>query len=127
MFVFADEAAQTTLNNFGISEIYKTYPGYTKFSIIDFNSDGIEDLILYGNQAKNFVLHKGLSDSTFAPPVKKFFFFPIDDFKWFNTSDDGENFYIFVSRNRRIAGIVSFTSNYSLRLLNQIDFNSYPS
>ncbi len=127
MFVYINVGTQTMLNNFGVSKIFKTYPGYTKFSFIDYNSDGIDDLILYGNQSKNFVLHQGLADSTFGPAEKKFFFFPIDDFKWFNTSENGKNFYIFVSRNKRIAGIVSFTSNFSLRLLNQIDFNSYPS
>ncbi len=127
LFISANVSAQTLLNNFGISEIIKTYPGFTKFTFIDFNNDGIDDIILYGGQSKSFVLHKGLADSTFAAPEKKFFFFPIDDFKWLTTSKKGENYYLFVSRNKRLAGLVSFTQNYSLRLLSKIEFNSYPS
>ncbi|MBK7104258.1 MAG: hypothetical protein IPH62_03140 [Ignavibacteriae bacterium] len=127
LFISANVSAQTILNNFGISEIIKTYPGFTKFSFIDFNNDGIDDIILYGGQSKSFVLHKGLPDSSFAPPEKKSFFFPIDDFKWLTTSKKGENYYLFVSRNKRLAGLVSFNSNNSLRLLSKIEFNSYPS
>lgn len=127
MFVSANVSAQTLLNNFGNSEIIKTYPGFIKFTFVDFNNDGIDDLILYGGQSKNFVLHKGLPDSTFAPPEKKSFFFPIDDFKWLTSTKKGENYYLFVSRNKRLVGLVTFTSNFSLKLLSKIEFNSYPS
>lgn len=118
--------SQTILNNFGVTEVINTYPGNSKFSFIDFNQDGIDDIIVFGNQEKNFVLHQGLPDSTFAPAEKKFFFFPIDDFKWLTTSNNGSNYYLFVSRNKRLAGLVSFTSNSSLQLLFKTEFNSYP-
>jgi hypothetical protein len=105
----------------------KTYPGYSKFTLIDFNQDGVKDLFLFGNQGKSFVIHEGIKDSTFSAAVKKFFFYPIDDFKWLTKSNEGDDYYIFVSRNKRLAGLVSFTKSYSLRLLNTIEFNSYPS
>lgn len=127
LFLFSNLFSQSTLNNFGISEFVNTYSGYTKFSFVDFDQDGVKDLILYGNNQKNFVLHRGLKDSTFSKPIRKFFFFPIDDFKWLTKSKSGENYYIFISRNKRLTGIVSFTSSYSLQLLNTIEFNSYPS
>ena len=118
---------QTFLNNFGFTEFVKTYPGYSKFTLIDFDEDGVKDLFLFGNQGKSFVIHKGIKDSTFSEAVKKFFFYPIDDFKWLTKSAAGDDYYIFVSRNRRLAGLVSFTKSFSLRLLNTIEFNSYPS
>ncbi len=127
LFLFSNLFSQSTLNNFGISEFVNTYSGYTKFSFVDFDQDGVKDLILYGNNQKNFVLHRGLKDSTFSKPIRKFFFFPIDDFKWLTKSKSGEDYYIFISRNKRLTGIVSFTSSYSLQLLNTIEFNSYPS
>ncbi|MCW8850444.1 MAG: hypothetical protein OQJ81_10740, partial [Melioribacteraceae bacterium] len=111
----------------GISEFINSYSGYSKFSFVDFDQDGIKDLILYGNNQKNFVLHRGLKDSTFSKPVRKFFFFPIDDFKWLTRTKSGTDYYIFISRNKRLTGLVSFTSSYSLQLLNSIEFNSYPS
>ncbi len=91
------------------------------------NNDGIDDIFLFGNQQKNFVVHKGLEKGEYSPPIKKFFFFPIDDIKWLTKSKRGDDYYVFVSRNKRIAGLVSFTKSYSLQLLNTINFNSYPS
>ena len=126
-FLFNNLFAQSTINNFGISEFINSYSGYTKFSLIDFDQDGTKDLILYGNNHKNFVLHRGLKDSTFSKPIKKFFFFPIDDFKWLTKTKSGEDYYLFVSRNKRLIGLVSFTRSNSLQLLNSIEFNSYPS
>jgi hypothetical protein len=126
-FGFINLPSQTQLNNFGISDIINTHSGYTKFTFLDYNKDGIEDLFLFGNQGKSFVIHKGLKDSTFSGPIRKFFFFPIDDIKWLTKSANGEDYFIFVSRNKRLAGLVSFTRNYSLQLLHTIQFNSYPS
>lgn len=120
-------SSQTLLNNFGISDIVKTYNGYTEFRILDFNKDGIDDLFLFGNQEKNFVLHKGNNNSTFDKPIRKFFFFPIDDIQWFAKSEKGEDYYIFVSRKKRLVGLVSFTKNFAFRLLHTIEYNSYPS
>ena len=119
--------SQILLNNFGYTQVIKTYSGYNNFTFIDFNEDVIKDLFLFGNQGKSFVIHQGLEDSTFSGPTKKFFFYPIDDFKWLTKSERGDDYYIFVSRNRRLVGLVSFTKSYSLQLLNTIKFNSYPS
>ncbi len=126
-FCFINLSSQTLLNNFGISEIINTHSRYTKFTFLDFNKDGIEDLFLFGNQEKSFVIHKGLKDSTFSDPIRKFFFYPIDDIKWLNKTAKGDDYYIFVSRNKRLVGLVSFTRNFSLQLLHTIEFNSYPS
>lgn len=120
-------SAQIELNNFGVTNKLKTHLGYTKFFVIDYNNDDQKDLFLFGNQEKSFVLHKGLKDSTFSEAVRKFFFFPIDDFKWLNKSATGDDYYIFASRNKRLVGLVSFTKSYSLQLLNTIQFDSYPS
>lgn len=119
--------AQVQLNNFGATEIISTRPGYTKFTVHDFNGDGIKDVILFGNQRKNFTIHFGLKDSTFTKGLSKFFFYPIDEFKYFNKSKDGRDYYIFTSRNLRIVGLVSFTKSSSLLLLNTLRFDSYPS
>ncbi len=127
LFLFSNLFSQSTLNNFGASEFVKTYSGYSKFTLIDYDKDGVKDLFLYGNNTKSFVTHKGLNDSTFAGPIKKFFFFPIDDIKWLKRTKKGEDYYIFVSRNKRLAGLVSFTKSYSLQLLHSVEFNSYPS
>lgn len=127
LFVSINVSAQTLLNNFGISQEIVTYPGFTKFTFIDYNNDGIDDIILYGSQQKSFVLHKGLAEGSFSSGERKFFFFPIDDFKWIKTSSKGENFYMFVSRNKRMAGLVSFNKTNNLQLIDKIEFNSYPS
>lgn len=127
LFLFSNLFSQSTLNNFGASEFVKTYSGYSKFTLIDYDNDGVKDLFLYGSNTKSFVIHRGLKDSTFAGPIKKFFFFPIDDIKWLTKTKKGDDYYIFVSRNKRLAGLVSFTNSYSLQLLHTIEFNSYPS
>ena len=127
LFLVSNIFSQSTLNNFGVSEFVKTYSGYSKFSLIDFNQDGIKDLFLYGNNAKSFVIHRGLKDSSFSGPISKFFFFPIDDIKWLTKNKNGEDYYIFVSRNKRLVGLVSFTKTFSLQLLHSVEFNSYPS
>ncbi|MCB9219115.1 MAG: hypothetical protein H6610_06635 [Ignavibacteriales bacterium] len=125
--LFSNLNSQTLLNNFGSSNFIKTFPGYTDFIYLDFNKDGIKDIFLYGNQEKNFVIHQGLKDSTYSTPQRKFFFYPINDFKFFNQSAKGDDYYLFVSRNKRLVGLVSFTSSNSLQLLHTIEFNSYPS
>ncbi len=117
---------QIPINNFGHSQIIKTYPSYTKFTILDFNNDGIEDVFLFGNNRKNFTLHQGIKDSTYSKAVKNFFLFPIDDFKFFTKSKTGDDYYIFVSRNKRIVGLVSFTKKHTLQLLHKIELDSYP-
>jgi len=124
---FYNLTAQINLHNFGICENIKTQPGNTKFLYLDYNKDGLQDLFLFGNQRKNFVLHQGLKNSSFSAPINKFFFFPIDDFNWFAKSASGDDYYLFVSRNKRLAGLVSFTKSFSLQLLHTIQFDSYPS
>ncbi len=119
--------SQTKLNNFGVTEIIPTFKGYKKFSIIDLDKDGQHDLFLYGNKSKNFVYHKGIIDSTFSYPARKFFFYPIDDFKFFNHNQNKTDYYLFVSRNKRLVGLVSFTKSYSLQLLHTLEYKSYPS
>ncbi|MBI1931973.1 MAG: hypothetical protein HYS24_05490 [Ignavibacteriales bacterium] len=126
LLISVNVPAQTLLNNFGISQEIVTYPGFTKFTFIDYNDDGIDDIILFGSQQKSFVLHKGLAEGSFGAGERKFFFFPIDDFKWIKTSPKGENFYLFVSRNKRMAGLVSFNKTNNLQLIDKIEFNSYP-
>ncbi len=126
-FITSNNSAQVFLNNFGITDVVKTHFHYTKFTQLDFNNDDITDLFLYGNKEKSFVIHKGLKDSTFSKPSRKFFFYPIDDFKKFTKSKSGNDYYLFASRNKRLVGLVSFTKSYSLQLLNSIKFNSYPS
>lgn len=119
--------SQITLNNFGVSDFIKTHSHYNNFTIIDFNNDGIKDLFLFGKQEKSFVIHKGLSDTTFSGPITKFFFYPIDDFKWLTKSNSGADYYLFISRKKRLIGLVSFTKSNSLQLLNTLETNSYPS
>ncbi len=127
LFSFFNIPAQTILNNFGSLETIKTYHGYKKIVLLDFDNDGYDDIFLCGNNQKHFVLHKNLPDSTFSGPIKKFFFYPIDDIKWLTKSDKGDDYYIFISRNKRLVGLASFTKNYALQLLNTKEFNSYPS
>ena len=120
-------SAQVILNNFGRLESIKTYSGYKKIVLLDFNNDGYQDIFLCGNNRKNFVLHKNLSDSTYSEPIRKFFLFPIDDIKWLTKTKTGIDYYLFISRNKRLVGLASFTKQNTLQLLNTIEFNSYPS
>ncbi len=95
--------------------------------MLDFNNDGFNDIFLYADNKKSFTLHKNLSDSTFSEPIKKFFVYPVDDFKLLNKSSNGDNYYIFISRNKRIVGLANFTKSKSLKLLKVKEFYSYPS
>jgi len=95
--------------------------------LLDFNKDGIDDIFLCGNNRKNFTLHQGKKDSTFAKAVKTFFLFPIDEIVFFTKSKKGEDYYIFISRNKRLVGLVSFTKKNTLQLLHKIKLDSYPS
>jgi len=127
LFVTASVIAQIPLNNFGNSHTIQTYSGYTKFTLLDYNNDGIDDVFLFGNNRKNFTIHEGIKDSTFAGAIRKFFLFPIDDIKYFTKSEKGEDYYLFVSRNKRLVGLVSFTKSNTLQLLHKIELDSYPS
>lgn len=127
LLIFVDISAQINLNNFGNSEILNAYSGFNKLLFHDINNDGIKDIFLYGNKSKSFVFIEGLEDNLFAKPSKKFFFYPIDEIKWFNKTKEGTDYYLFLSRNLKLAGLVSFTKSNSLMLLNTIEFNSYPS
>lgn len=127
LLIFVDISAQINLNNFGNLEILNTYSGFNKLLFHDINNDGIKDIFLYGNKSKSFVFIEGLEDNSFAKPSKKFFFYPIDEIKWFNKTKEGTDYYLFISRNLKLAGLVSFTKSNSLMLLNTFEFNSYPS
>ncbi len=127
LFISTNISAQIILNNFGNLESVKTYSGYKKIVLLDFNNDGCQDIFLCGNNRKNFVIHKNLSDSTYSEPTRNFFLFPIDDIKWLTKTKTGIDYYLFISRNKRLVGLVSFTKKNTLQLLNTIEFNSYPS
>ncbi len=104
-----------------------TLPNYNKIFEIDFNEDGINDILLSGSNKKSFVIHKGLKNGELSSPIKKFFYYPITDIKKLSKRKNFGSFYLFISRSSKLAGLSSFTKYGTLLLLNVHHFNSYPS
>jgi len=126
--IFSSSIAVTQININGFCgfQKYNTNPHYTKIFFLDYNLDSHEDILLHGIEAKRVTLHKGLKDSTFSPPIDKFFYYPITDINFFIEKKESGKLYLFISRSKRLAGLISFSKFGTLRLMNQYDFNSYP-
>ncbi len=119
--------SQVKINGFGRLNNYPTFQHYTNIYQTDFNRDSFPDVILFNSENNNVVTHASTSNSSFNEPKNKFFFFPITDIANFKNEAKKEPIQIFVSRKERLAGLVSFTKNGTLKLLNIIRFTSYPS
>jgi len=118
--------AQVPVNGFCQEKELRIPPGFTKFNYFNINEDSLKDIFLYGNDQKEFAVLYGNSDSTFAAPVKKFFFYPVTDFHFFNSIPKLGKYYIFISNGKRVAGLSSFSKDGTMLLINQITFDSYP-
>ncbi|MCF8241409.1 MAG: VCBS repeat-containing protein [Melioribacteraceae bacterium] len=104
-----------------------TDSGYSKIIAFDFSNDGKNDLLLYGHNKNRYTVHTSNDKNTFSRPVDKFFFHQITEIKKLNNRLNQPPVFVFSSRSERLVGLVSFTKFGSFRLLNKINFDSYPS
>jgi hypothetical protein len=119
--------SQIFLNGFNQISKYSTFNNKLHIEPLDFNNDSFIDIFLYGSKNERITVHPGNSRFSFTRAIDKFFYYLISDFKEFNTIEGLDKNYIFISRKERLAGIVSFTKYGTLRLLNTLQFESYPS
>ncbi len=118
---------QPAFNGFCASHSNTSAKNYSRMLITDFNKDSIPDIVLFGKESKNIALHKGEEEFPELSFKEKFFFYPVTEMKKLDEREDESDLYIFVSRKKRLAGLASFTKYGTLQLLNQIEFDSYPS
>ncbi len=126
LFLISNLSAQVYLNGFCQVEILKTKANYTGIYIIDYNKDSFDDILVYGINDKKIALHAGLKNQSFSAASEKFFYYPITEFKFFNHKKYVGDLYLFISREKRLVGLVSFTKYGTLQLLNQIELDYYP-
>ncbi len=124
-FLAGNLFSQVPINGFCQLQQIKIPQGFYGFRTVDVDRDNETETILIDPTQKRFGLidktDKGISVAT------KFFFFPISDFRFFNSVDKLGDFYLFVSEKERKIGLTSFAANGSLILLNQKTLDSYPS
>ncbi len=118
---------QPAFKGFCASHSNTSAKNYSRMLITDFNKDSISDIVLFGKESKNIALHKGEEEFPELSFKEKFFFYPVTEMKKLDEREDEADIYIFVSRKKRLAGLASFTKYGTLQLLNQIEFDSYPS
>jgi len=119
--------AQITVKDFCATKNYSVPQSFNQFRFINSEKDSSKELFLFNPSKKRISLLYSEQDSLFNKYVKKFFFFPISDFGYFNNISKLGKFYIFVSNKNRVAGLASFNKGKSLMLINSLFFDSYPS
>ena len=119
-------SAQDVLNGFFNISSVRTFPGQSKILITDFNSDSMNDFVMYGAD-ENFVSIHRSRRGKYAPPVNKFFFYPVTEVSKFNNIIKLGNFYFFISRKMRLAGLFEFSPYGTLQLMHRKKLNSFPS
>lgn len=125
IFSFSLINAQINLKGFGKVEFQTTEKGNSKIYAYDYSEDGIDDLVLYGANEKKVILHPSEKSIYSKIPINKFFFYPLTEIKKFNKSGSIQT-HLFISRSERKAGLFSFTKYGTMKLLNEIEFDSYP-
>lgn len=125
-FFVSHLSAQTFINNFCYYKKFDSSPGYQKIFITDFSQDNIPDLILLNGTEKTVLEFMGNTTDVFEDKNEKFFFFTISDLNKFINTEASGDVYLFLSRKERLGGLASFTKYGTIRLLNKIQFDSYP-
>ena len=128
VFIFGSNIdAQITVKDFCATKNYSTPTGFNQFRLINLGNDSSKGLFIFNSNQKKISLLYSEQDSLLNKNIKKFFFFPVSDFGYFNNISKLGRFYIFVSNKSRVAGLTSFNKSKSLMLINSLSFDSYPS
>jgi len=120
-------SAQIPINGFCKINSIETNRYFTKIKSLNYNLDEYSDFLLYGVDGKTIIVHEGEEKKLLSKPIEKFSYFTIDNLVPLNRRNKENRFYIFLSRKERLAGLVSFSKYGTMRILNQIKFDSYPS
>ncbi len=124
---FSFSQGQTKLDNFSLFDVIKTSPNFNKFSIVDFNQDGVNDFILYGINKKKVAIHRSLRNGKLSEAKEKFFFYPLTEIVKLKDRKDFGSFNVIISNRNRLAALTSFTKYGTLLMLNKRKFQSAPS
>lgn len=116
--------AQIELNGFCRNEFVKTGGNMNRLSLVKINDDNISDLLLSGIALRE-VTEIFVSDTGFENPVNKYSFYPVDDIKLFDTIKKPAS-YILISRNDKRCAEISFRKNGSIKLLDELKFDTFP-
>ena len=127
LFLTSGIFAQTQIDGFGRAREIKTFKNFTRLKALDFNEDGKDDYILYGIDKKKVAIHRSLKSGKISKPIDKFFFYPVTEISRLNKRKDFGAFYIALSKQKRLASLITFTKYGTLQLLNQHRFDSFPS
>ncbi len=117
--------AQVNIKGFYNSEKYPSAENFPSVYISDLNQDGIEDVLLYGSESKNLATHLTLENNQLSDVSTKFFFYPVTKVEKLDRKKKATR-HFFISRTKRIGGIITFTQYGNPHLLKQISFDSYP-
>ena len=118
--------AQIPINGFCKLQTIETKHAYKKLITLNYNKDSFTDLLVFSDGTNKIIVHQGEKGTLLSNAKEKFSYFVIDDIVRLSKRTSKNNFFVFVSRSERLAGLVSFTPYGTMQLLNQIKLDSYP-
>lgn len=118
--------AQIPVNGFCKLQTIQTKNAYQKLITLNYNKDNFTDLLVFGGGTNKIIVHQGEKGILLSNAKEKFSYFVFDDIIRLSKRTSKNNFFVFVARNERLAGLVSFTAYGTMQLLNLIKLDSYP-
>ena len=116
--------AQIELNGFCRTEYIKTGGNVTSLNLQKINDDKLPDILLF-NPAKREVTEIITEENDYSDPVNKFSFYPISDIREFDSVKNPSTFLV-ISRNEKRCAEISFRKNGSIKLLDELKFDTFP-
>lgn len=118
--------AQIPINGFCKYTSFDVQPNYTSLFSLNFNKDSYTDLMLFSDSSKNINSIKGFANEKFQSRLKFNFIeqiskiIPVTD-KYYNIIE-----YAFISKEKKIFGLIEFNSLGAINLKNSIKLSFTP-
>lgn len=118
--------AQIPINGFCKYTSFDVQPDYTNLFSLNFNKDSYTDLILFSDSSKNINSIKGFANDKFQSRLKFNFIeqiskiIPVTD-RYYNIIE-----YAFISKEKKIFGLIEFNSLGAINLKNSIKLSFTP-
>ncbi len=123
---YLNTSAQIPIDGFCNLNEFSTLQNQVSLFPIDFNNDGWRDLFLADQSTTNYV-SQAWDKSKYAKPIIRNSGIKFSELRLLESNKSSGRSYGFISRSNRQVGIVSFSKNGSISILNRLKLNSYPS